>query len=498
MTINKVYKKIIFGEKINDNWGLINIYDENNKPTDLIGLRGPSYNYDILDELLKKKRIIGISSYQNFPQTLKNIYDDKNNFDDIIKKYEKNIILWCHCFKDPQNYIPTGIPLILYSESDQYNSTDTLNKLANTIEKQYDFFCNFPNGDWNYWIRGSEIAKRWLNYMSDVMNLKILIGGGDKRPGFSNKICFLGHLPWNEFIHQMNLSKFVINFSRYDASPRVIIEALSLNIPILLNEDILGGWKYINKSTGKLFFYDEPIENCINSFMNEKYEPLKWMKLNYNVNVEKGKIKLANTINNLLSYKYEDLLDGIMYINLSDREDRNISILNNLKSIDVPEHFIHRIDATLNTECGHLGCTDSHIKALEYAKQMKWKRFLVLEDDVIFNYPKERILYILNEFYRIYENKWDIFMLYTYWNEQVDTETDYIKKILWGTTTTSYIVNEHYIDTLLTNFKEGRELLYQDVEQWKLINPNKKKIYIRFCIRSILEKIAKHRYLVYK
>lgn len=37
---------------------------------------------------------------------------------------------------------------------------------------------------------------------------------------------------------------------------RVIVEALSLNIPIVVNRHILGGWKYVNQYTGE-FFTDE-------------------------------------------------------------------------------------------------------------------------------------------------------------------------------------------------------------------------------------------------
>jgi len=472
-----MYTSLKFGETIKDNWGIINIYDKDSNPTNLIGVRGPMFNTDKLDELLKTKKLIGISAYQNFPQPVKNIHDQSNYKDTsniFLKTYGNKIILWCHCFKDPQSYIPSGIPLLLHSDSDQYNGI-TLNNLANTVEKQYDFFCSLPNGQWNDWIRGAEVAKKWLNYMADTMGLKILIGGGDKKNGFSEKIVFLGHLQWNQFIDSMNTCKYMINFSRYDASPRVIIESLSLNIPVLLNQDILGGWKYINNSTGKLFFYDEPIEECITTFINTSFSPLNWMKLNFDSN--KNKILLANTINTIMSYKYEDFLDGIMYINLTEREDRNTSILREFNKAEIPEHLIHRIDAVLNKSCGHLGCTDSHIKALEYAKQMKWKHFLILEDDAIFNYPKERILYILSEFFKKYENNWDVFMLSTYWKELLDTDIDFIKKVIWGTTTTSYIVNHHYIDTLLSNYKESRNLLFDEVEIYTQTNLDK-KLYI--------------------
>jgi hypothetical protein len=108
---------------------------------------------------------------------------------------------------------------------------------------------------------------------------------------------------------------------------------------------------------------------------------------------------------------------------------------------------------------------------------MKWKRFLILEDDAIFNYPKERILYIISEFYKKFENNWDVFMLSTYWSEMIDTEIDFIKKLIYGTTFTSYIVNDHYIDKFIENLKEGRKLLYDEVEQWKITNPKEKNIH---------------------
>jgi GR25 family glycosyltransferase involved in LPS biosynthesis len=164
-----------------------------------------------------------------------------------------------------------------------------------------------------------------------------------------------------------------------------------------------------------------------------------------------------------------------MYINLTERVDRYTSILNEFKKTEIPENLIHRIDAVLNRVCGYLGTVYSHIIALEYAKKMKWKRFLILEDDAIFNYPKERILYIISEFYKKFENNWDVFMLSTYWTEMIDTDIDFIKKLIYGTTFTSYIVNDHYIDKFIENLKEGRKLLYDEVEQWKITNPKEKK-----------------------
>jgi GR25 family glycosyltransferase involved in LPS biosynthesis len=189
------------------------------------------------------------------------------------------------------------------------------------------------------------------------------------------------------------------------------------------------------------------------------------------------------------TYKYEDYIDGIMYINLADREDRKKSIMNEFEKAEIPSYLIHRIDATLTKVCGYLGCVDSHIKALEYAKEMKWQRFIIFEDDAILKYPRERILYIISEFLKIYENNWSVFMLYTCWTEQRDTDVNFINKLIWGTTTTGYMVNSSYLDTLLDNYKEGMKILYEEVEKWKLSNPGKKLYETRYALDQYCRKI---------
>jgi len=473
-----MHTQLTFGERIGDDWALTHILDEHGKQTDYICVRNHIERYDKLEELLKTKKLIGLSANQNFPKPTINPHEYafmKSEENNILKKYGHKIILWCHCFKDPQNFVSPGIPLLLLSDSDHYRNVSTLITLSkNKKEKPYDFFCSLPPGDWNTWIRGVDVARKWLNYMADVMNLKIVVGAGDRRDGFSDKIEFTGHLPWNLFTEKMNQCKYLFNASRYDASPRIIIEALALNIPVMLNQDILGGWKYINKSTGMLFFYDEPIEAAVQRFMKRQYTPQKWMELNFDA--KKSKQLLSDTVTRLMSFKYEDFIDGIMFINLADRADRLEHMMREFNKAEIPLTLVHRIDAVFDATCGHLGCTRSHIKALEYAKEKGWKRFLVLEDDFQFDFPKERILYIISEFLKRFE-RWDVFMFATYWNDVSDTDVDYIKQIKYGTTTSGYMVNHIYADTLYKNFVESMTLLDKEVEQFKQVrtSPDERK-----------------------
>jgi|TARA_Y100000034_G_C6907297_1_gene421480 hypothetical protein len=61
-----------------------------------------------------------------------------------------------------------------------------------------------------------------------------------------------GKIPHEEVGYLLSKSKFVIFPNTRDASPRLISEALCLGVPVVVNEDIYGGWKYVNKSNGIL------------------------------------------------------------------------------------------------------------------------------------------------------------------------------------------------------------------------------------------------------
>ncbi len=77
-------------------------------------------------------------------------------------------------------------------------------------------------------------------------------------------------------------------------------------------------------------------------------------------------------------------IDVIFYINLEQRTDRKEHFLQEMKKFCVDESKIVRIDAVYNA-IGALGCTKSHIKALEqFMENPAWKTCIVFEDDFTF------------------------------------------------------------------------------------------------------------------
>ena len=77
-------------------------------------------------------------------------------------------------------------------------------------------------------------------------------------------------------------------------------------------------------------------------------------------------------------------VDVIFYINLESRIDRNIHFLAEIKKLCIDECKIIRIDAIKDSN-GALGCTKSHIKALElFMANPLWDTCMVFEDDFTF------------------------------------------------------------------------------------------------------------------
>jgi hypothetical protein len=91
-------------------------------------------------------------------------------------------------------------------------------------------------------------------------------------------------------------SKFILNYSKCkflfvpnitDASPRVVTEAMCYNLPVFMNVDILGGWKYVVPGvTGEFFAnnvqdFSQSLHNFLEGLNNKIYHPRDFFISNY-------------------------------------------------------------------------------------------------------------------------------------------------------------------------------------------------------------------------
>jgi GR25 family glycosyltransferase involved in LPS biosynthesis len=151
------------------------------------------------------------------------------------------------------------------------------------------------------------------------------------------------------------------------------------------------------------------------------------------------------------------------YINLEYRIDRNEHVLDELKKIGVN---LERFNA-ITCSAGNIGCSMSHIKCIELAKERNYPHVFICEDDITFTNPN-----LLKENVSKFENlniNWDVLIIGGNTLPPFDQTTDFCARTYNCQTTTGYVVNSHYYDTLINNFREGVNKL--------LKNPSMKKEY---------------------
>jgi len=151
--------------------------------------------------------------------------------------------------------------------------------------------------------------------------------------------------------------------------------------------------------------------------------------------------------------------DAVYYINLDHRKDRYEQITNELaKTID--SNKINRIEGVYIENFGCLGCSKSHIKALETFLNTpdNITNCIIFEDDFIFTKEMDEVNSLINLFFSHIKD-FDVLMLSSNTLRSDNTEYEFIKKIIDAQTLSGYCVSKKFAPTLLENYKEGAELL---------------------------------------
>jgi hypothetical protein len=157
-------------------------------------------------------------------------------------------------------------------------------------------------------------------------------------------------------------------------------------------------------------------------------------------------------------------IDAIFYINLKHRPQRKEWIESELSRMDFPSDKIFRIDAIYDTDCGHIGCCKSHIKAIETAQKMKCKTYLVFEDDFMFLISKDNLK---KEFGTIFNEKWDVFMLSGFYQKDTSFQKDTYCRTTYASAPSGYIVREHYYEILKKCFIESLNIMQIELAEHK-------------------------------
>merc|ERR1712056_18356 len=100
------------------------------------------------------------------------------------------------------------------------------------------------------------------------------------------KIVQTTFLDQDRFFSYVKQSRFLFLPQVHDASPRVASQALALDVPLLMNRNLIGGWKYLNEKTGEFFndlsdFRQSARTLLRNVEAGNVYTPREWITANY-------------------------------------------------------------------------------------------------------------------------------------------------------------------------------------------------------------------------
>jgi GR25 family glycosyltransferase involved in LPS biosynthesis len=121
----------------------------------------------------------------------------------------------------------------------------------------------------------------------------------------------------------------------------------------------------------------------------------------------------------------------------------------------------------IRLENGALGCSMSHLKCIQHAKENNLSHVLICEDDIQFLDP-ELFKKQLNGFLKNHPDDWDVVLLAGNNMPPYEEVGDYCVKISRCQTTTGYMVNGHYFDTLIENIKTGIQLLMREPQNHRM------------------------------
>ena len=295
-----------FKEKENRMFPFRYFTDENDRVLPFVAVTGffrEKAAEDRYNEYVKKGiKMFGITAYKSFPNrdkmdSTEGEYERNDTFD-----YIGNIRDWLCCFRDAEEEgFTKSNRLADISESDFYNAEDETQLAA--IPKKYDFIyiCNkdsegCPLDGWNAFNRNFELAKKCFPVMCFELGLKGLIVGRENcglEKEYGDYLEVIGWLDWHVLQEKMRESKFLFVPNIYDASPRVVAECLTKNLQVLMNRNIMCGFKYINYHTGELFNDETDVKSALTRIINKpaSISPRKWWSENHSQDKSQKKLR---------------------------------------------------------------------------------------------------------------------------------------------------------------------------------------------------------------
>ena len=192
---------------------------------------------------------------------------------------------WCHCFRHPERFLPSQLPRALLSESDfvDYRTLFSAETIRGGVPKEFDFVYVCLPGRWREMAKNWALAKACLWRLCGELDLRGLLVGRHQILDlpFRRNVTVTGDLPPDLLWRHIKSSGFLFVPSIMDASPRLLTEALCLDVPVVVHSEILGGWKYVNSHTGAFFDTEDDVGDAALHCLEARLSPLAWYSSSY-------------------------------------------------------------------------------------------------------------------------------------------------------------------------------------------------------------------------
>lgn len=136
-------------------------------------------------------------------------------------------------------------------------------------------------------------------------------------------------------------------------------------------------------------------------------------------------------------------------INLPQRTDRLDRIRQELRSVGINNFTLV---AGVKHPCGALGCSLSHIIALQKCLDSSASNCLIIEDDFEFSVAFNMSRILVDKLFRLPSRVWDVVFLSANIIHDKQTRYGFLRRVLESQTTSGYVVSKQFAPELLKAF----------------------------------------------
>jgi hypothetical protein len=147
--------------------------------------------------------------------------------------------------------------------------------------KRWDLVYSCPPSALNEFQKNWDLAQSCIVRLAEA-GARIVIAGRSGVPGLPRhaNIDYLSVVPFADFMRVTASSRAAFLPNWWDASPKVLPQALALDVPVLVNRRILGGWKYVAPETGVFFDDETDVVDAFFTLLDTPVHPHDWLLAN--------------------------------------------------------------------------------------------------------------------------------------------------------------------------------------------------------------------------